>query len=565
VSLHKLVKALPCHVMACLLARQPACPPDAATAALTAAPLTATSCFDHVARALQLLANLSHLCVPTPQQRGDGLVGPDAAFTAQLVDAVNLVLLSVAGPEAETALRSAGAPGGAQPALDRASMVPAALRALALVASAHAPDPPPPGAEGGLHWGAVAEALFAHPRGAVFLEAAFDAVGALVAAVRAALCGPADGEAAYQLAYHAGCAMEVLSCMAACPLFYQRLMIHDPHGAAPLRLALACLALHDAPLAAPPFRRVVAPGAPPSARPVLAATRPPYLTHKGGGAAELLAARGFALLLLLGEYPEPSYLDQLFAGAATKALAEQLVGRSAGYMGQVLLRPVASAFPPGAGEGQMAANVLRAAELLSDDSNFRAALIPGLAPTLAQLLQHRDPALFASMWCAGADAVALHSSDVEVLVNSATPAALAGVAAYAAAAKAHFAVGVPAKGGGGGGGAGARVPGQHSEAARIGRQLALERAVLLTKLLVNLHFHSDALEPALKVRARKEGGQVGGAGASPRGVRLWMDGWTVFPPCSPRLAAPNERHLHPLLPVRPPACRTPSSTRCWRR
>lgn len=53
---------------------------------------------------------------------------------------------------------------------------------------------------------------------------------------------------------------------------------------------------------------------------------------------------------------------------------------------QVLLRPSTAHFPSAPGESQMAINTLRAAELLSDDSNFRAGLIPLLAPTSAHLL-----------------------------------------------------------------------------------------------------------------------------------------------------------------------------------
>ena len=161
--------------------------------------------------------------------------------------------------------------------------------------------------------------------------------------------------------------MELLSHMVATPLFYQRLMLHDPSGAAPLRLALACLTLHDSPLAAPPFARS-ADRASSAAASKLVAVQPPYTTGarascwlgwhrlqrataapapwlqaawavmplpaparpcqaaagvpardpscpaaalaaKGQGAAELLAARGFALLLMLAECEEPSYMD----------------------------------------------------------------------------------------------------------------------------------------------------------------------------------------------------------------------------------------------------------------
>ncbi len=48
----------------------------------------------------------------------------------------------------------------------------------------------------------------------------------------------------------------------------------------------------------------------------------------------------------------------------------------------------------------MAVNVLRAAELLSDDSNFKPGLIQLLAREVAQLLC-MDPATFKSRWCAG--------------------------------------------------------------------------------------------------------------------------------------------------------------------
>lgn len=423
--------------MGCLLAKQPG-PAPSTPPALTTAPIASTSCFEHVAKALQLLATLSDLCVPVPQLRPDGLVGPDPAFTQQLIDAVNMVLLAVAGPEAKATVQGAGTVEGVQGALDRAAMVPAALRALTLVLSAQAPGGDRGSSSGDVDWDLVSEAAFSRPRGGVLLDVAFEATHTLVAAVRAALCGPAGGDAVYRLAFSAGGAMEILSSMSASPLFYQCLMLRDPHGGLPLRLILACLSLHDAPLAAPPFRRVASsPGNGSASRPVLTPTQPPYLTAKGAGAAELLAARGFALLVVLGECTAPAYLDALAADAATRVLSEQVVGRAAGYVGQVLLRPVVGKFPAGEGEGQMAINVLRAAELLSDDSNFRMTLISGLTPTLAQLLGHTDPEAFASLWCVGADAVALHVQD-SILVNSASPAARQAVKVYAAAAKALF-------------------------------------------------------------------------------------------------------------------------------
>ena len=43
-----------------------------------------------------------------------------------------------------------------------------------------------------------------HPRGAALLEVGFDAVRAVVLAVRVGLVGDTDGETVYRLAYYAG-------------------------------------------------------------------------------------------------------------------------------------------------------------------------------------------------------------------------------------------------------------------------------------------------------------------------------------------------------------------------
>lgn len=439
ISVVKLIKGLPMHIMGCLLSRQP-CPNGENLATLTPASIQSANCFEHVAKAFRLLSTLSEMCTEMPPLRENGSFGPDHLFTLQLIDAVNLALLTVAGPEADKITTSATENHSFKQGLTRAEMVPAALRALALITSAQAP-PERPGSRDHYNWHAVSEATFQHPRGPALIDSAFEACRVLVRGVRDSLCSPfVEGDNVYALAYSAGGALELLTAYCSSPLFYRRMMLHDPQGGSALRLILACLAIHDAPLAAPPFSRVsTTPGA---ARPILAATQPPYPTDKGRGAAELLAARGFALLLLLGEYEKPTYLDDVFSGQETKALAEQLVGRSAAYVGQVLLRPPTAQFPPAAGEGQMAINVLRAAELLSDDSNFRVALIPGLAPTLAQLLAHLDANRFASMWCLGEEAVVMMGLDSELLVNSCSKKAYAIVDKYAAASKEYHAQGL---------------------------------------------------------------------------------------------------------------------------
>lgn len=352
--------------MGCLLARQPAVPPDSSTAVLTDCQIASTSCYNHVAKALQLLCAL---CGSAAQHRGlrtELLLS--AEFGMEVVDAANLILVSMAGPEAERCLAAAASPQSMQEAIDRASLVPGALRALAYAFTARAEEP---GDALRLSWDSIAEGLLCHPRGAVLLDAAFDAVRTLVLAVRAALlAADTSSEDVYRLAFHAGGAMELLSYLCTTPLFYHRLMVHDPSGAAPLRLVLTCLTLHDAPLAAPPYCRLPQhrglpgggahpmqpPGmaaaalpAAPSMPPIpvaptgplasFAAAPPPYSTNKGHGSAELLAARGFALVVILAEFEEPSYMDQLFEHADVTQLAHQVLERTAAYIAQVRRGP----------------------------------------------------------------------------------------------------------------------------------------------------------------------------------------------------------------------------------
>lgn len=432
ISVPALVKGLPFHIIRCLLARRPI--PHADSNA-------SSSAFEHAGKAFQLLFTLSDMCTELPPLRENGYVGPDPFFTAQLIDATNLALLTVAGPEADTILESCTKVSAFRHACHRAALVPMAIRCLAIVVSAQAPRPS--GRSSGdfgdrYNWLAVCQTLFSHPRGPVLLDSIFEASRVLVFAVRRAMCTDGiDGNSVYELAYSAGGAIELLTTLCACPLFYHRLMLHNPQGSLPLQLILACLGLHDAPLAVPPFARLPL-SSPTLGRPVLKPSWPPYSTDKGRGAAELLAARGFALLLLLGEYESPMFLDEVFSGSRTREMAEELVGRSAAYVGQVVLRPSVEAHPPPAGEGQMAINVLRAAELLADDSNFRVTLIPGLAPTLAQLLGNAKAAPFVSLWCGGEAAVQLQGTGAEILINSCSKKSMDTVNKYASAAREYY-------------------------------------------------------------------------------------------------------------------------------
>jgi hypothetical protein len=150
---------LPRHVLGCLLSGQPAVPPDAATAELTSAEIASSSCYDHVGKALCLLTALCELAFHHKQLRQATLASPDLALA--LVDAANMCLLAVAGPEADALLLGAASTESVQTALDRAAMVPAALRALAFALTAHGNGSAAAAAAAGgvLDWGAISEAV----------------------------------------------------------------------------------------------------------------------------------------------------------------------------------------------------------------------------------------------------------------------------------------------------------------------------------------------------------------------------------------------------------------------
>lgn len=153
-----LALALPRHVLGCLLSGQPAVPPDADTGSLTSAVIESSSHFDHIAKALTLLTSLCELSFHHRGLRDAVLTHPE--FGTQLVDAANMVLLAVTGPEADVCMSAAGEQARVQAALDRAAMVPAALRALAFAFTARNGAQAAAAAVGGvLDWQAICEAV----------------------------------------------------------------------------------------------------------------------------------------------------------------------------------------------------------------------------------------------------------------------------------------------------------------------------------------------------------------------------------------------------------------------
>ncbi|KDD75521.1 hypothetical protein H632_c639p0, partial [Helicosporidium sp. ATCC 50920] len=139
------------------------------------------------------------------------------------------------------------------------------------------------------------------------------------------------------------------------------------------------------------------------------------------------------------------------------------------------------------GEGQLALNCLRAAELLADDSNSREAMRRrALRALLGPLLQ--EPREFAGAWCGGEAAQRLHGETVITVQSQTAQALTQGQATVAAARALHR---------------GVWPHGSAKQAAftRLALQFSLETAIRFYNVLVNLQFmQGDQLAQA-NVRA----------------------------------------------------------------
>ncbi|KAK9843504.1 hypothetical protein WJX81_006292 [Elliptochloris bilobata] len=502
---------LPRHVMACMLAQQPQpAAQDGWQEELTAARLTHDTRFGHLSRALNLLATLCGLAETAPVL---AQVVAAPGFQEQMADLLALVLASVAGPEAHACAAAASEPARAQEALERAALVPNALRAAVCALQPAACAGP---ALGPAHWRAVAAGLTSGPRSALLLDALFDATATVYAMVRAALRADSGAADTYELAFHAAAAMEVLSELCATPLFYYRLALHDPSMAAPMRLVAATLALHDPPLAPPPWAIASQPSSDErhgsderngrderdsssdgSGKLSLSSSFAPdasgYSTSAAQGAAELLVARGLALLNELCGYDEVPFLDRFAAGTRAHQLALSVVDRALAYAALAMRRPpMRECRVRSPGEGQLAVNALQTLEVLADDSNFRALAMEVVAEPVAAVLA-LPHGRFVATWCAGEEATALHAADFSLdgrclLLGPATPSfqrRLDALNALADPGGQNFA-GLPA---------GARSRARHV-AVEAG-----QRALALFQALGNLHcFSPTSSAPRLRHR-----------------------------------------------------------------
>ena len=397
-------------------------PATVAALGLSPARLTAPTAVAHAGRALRLLATLLASVDAVPLLASLGRLVSEGGWVGAAVDAAVGVLCDAAGGGVGPALADAAAGGAgdaaaAARALGRADAVPAALAVLIAVftprksgGSSGGGPAGHGGLAGGFHGLSVArragmavERLLSSPRaGGPALPAAFDAVRTLHRMVGAALAGasevgstkgaaagatptptPASAAAtptraalAAALADCAGEGMEALAFLASSPVFHAGLAARDPGLGSPLRLIGAGLDL------------------------LARFQGDPAATASPGAAAavDLLAARSLCLLVTVAEHGEPPFLDVVAANehtaAMARAVADGALGAAAAALGAcgaggagsggLALGPPLT--PRSAGAGQLDLAALAAAELLTDDSNYREVAIGALAEAVADAL-----------------------------------------------------------------------------------------------------------------------------------------------------------------------------------
>lgn len=380
---------------------------------------------EYVAAAFESLVKLSPRC----EYAGSVPTLLDASFSRQLIDAANMALLALSGPMVPSCLsvEELTLPFAIRRMSFRASIVAFSIKSVQLVL-AHRQQQEK--LDRFQTWRLAMGSLQLHPKGHIFIEVAMEATRTILRSMRVVLLESIANDDIVTIGYHAGVAIQIISEYFTLDEAYEWYMAKEQSGASILRLICSCLMLVTNPLTVPPFKRVHDPNLD---QVVVVAGSYPYLTSPGRGCVEHLAARGFAILLLLGEKAE-SFFDMILQTEEGKALANEMKSHFIDIINEVLLRPSISKYPISPGEGQLAINVLRAAELLSDESNFKESLIPRIAPTISRLLSFTEPKKFASFWGPGVKSV-IHLGSDKIHIGSPSPEADVYVGYYDAAAK----------------------------------------------------------------------------------------------------------------------------------
>ena len=397
------MKVIPIHVVFCTIMWQRGSKLPFFTEGL--------STTSYICAAIDLLSKLSPKC----ETSASALFVLDKTYMKQLIDMVDALMLVIAGPGKGLAMEAMDA-GNYLEIQNMSEIVSSAFRTLGLIVTYKFRAYSPPGQRAksiAIDWISVMENVEYHPRGEVLIDATLEASRTIVTMIRGLIKEQKGLGVLPALCYHVGSGLELLADCLAYESNFTWFLKHDPNGSAALRLITSCLKLVTIPITVPPFKRAYDQSA---REEVVILGEAPYLTTPAGGGAELLAARGLSLLLLLGDN-SATFFDVTLQSAEGKALVDELIFNFLEIFSEILLRPSVFMYPVQPGEAQLSINALRVAELLSDESNFKHRLKDCLAPTIAKLLYMSRPDTFASFWGPGQQSAILMGKD-SLLINN---------------------------------------------------------------------------------------------------------------------------------------------------
>lgn len=328
----------------------------------------------------------------------------------------------------------------------------------------------------------ILQGLNLHPRGWVFLHSAIESTRTITHMLVQKLRQSDYIELLNfaTIAQGVEYSMMVLEKLFADQPMYQMYIRHDPNAATVGRLVCSSLELVTNGLSTPPFMSVL------NGNKYTYEPRQRemgdyfYPTDCCQGFAELIAARACAIIVSLG-YHSPSLCDILCTtDEEAKCIAHVMSQNVMGVLKQVLRRPTIDSHPASNGEGQLAINCLRAADILSGDTHFKD-FRKSMQGELSLLLSCMVPADFMSFWGPGCLAIRYMNTDIDS-VNSTSMEAKQQQAKYAAVVELEnrkmlrdvmY-------------GSSKAFDGQHSALVEKGLHIALERSVLLIKLIIHL-------------------------------------------------------------------------------
>lgn len=437
---------------------------------------------EYVCSAVKLLLALSPACAAMPSS----LVRLDAAFMREMIDSMTMMLLTISSIAKRNFIQSVSQTTITAKSREAAALLDAVADCIEVVMGLATER-----ASGGedINIEAVIDALQLHPRGHLFVEAALEATRTIIQMLSTRLeCG--HGCSVFDpkiIAQNAECSLKFIERLFTDESLYCWYLKHDVNGSSILRLVCSAFELVTNESSMPPYLRMFDEK---EGKHFYNAVRRRkaefYPTDPAGGIAENIVSRVCTLLLSVCEHSPWFYDVACTVDQEGALLAKVMLQGFTDILVQILMRPLTDSHPPSPGESQLTINCLRVSESLTDDSNFKGEIRKILKANLANTFACMDPNNFKAFWGPGAHAIALMGHD-EMEIHSSNAAYDAQDKEYWQAARAWQRVEPPPESKG--------VLQKMSKRARErGLRFALERTILLAKMLGNLQMQDEGHE-----------------------------------------------------------------------